>query len=101
MNDPVVSSRPTSSAAAVGLAFSVVLTTHWLHGGLLERAGLVSSAMSATMLALAPVVLAVLAVMGLTGAGRIVSSGSHTDRRPRSSSDPRAAARDIALVALV
>jgi hypothetical protein len=101
MNDPVVSSRPTSSAAAVGLAFSVVLATHWLHGGLLEQAGLLSSATSATMLTLAPVVLAMLAVVGLTSTGRLASHGLHTDGRPRSSSDPQAVAWDIALVALV
>ncbi|MFI6428429.1 hypothetical protein [Promicromonospora sp. NPDC050880] len=101
MSDPVVSSRPASGAAAVGLTFSVVLATHWLHGGLLERAGLVSSAMSATMLALAPVVLAMLAVVGLTGAGMIASRGSHMDARPGRSSDARAAAWDVAFVALV
>ncbi|WP_460888376.1 hypothetical protein [Promicromonospora xylanilytica] len=101
MSDPVVSSRPTSGAAAVGLAFSVVLTTHWLHGGMLERAGLVSSAVSSTMLALAPVVLVMLAVVGLTGAGRIASRGSHPGTSPGGSSNARAAALDIAFVALV
>jgi hypothetical protein len=100
MNEPVVSSRPASGAAAVGLALSVVLATHWLHGGLLERVGLVSSAASATMLALAPLVLAMLAVVGLTGAGRIASRGPHPDTRPGRSGDARAAAWDIAFVAL-
>lgn len=101
MNDPVVSSRPTAGTAAVGLTFSVVLATHWLHGGLLERAGLVSSATSGTMLALAPVLLALLAVVGLTGAGRIVSPGSHPDARRGRSSNAGSAAWDIGLVALV
>jgi hypothetical protein len=105
LKDPVVSSRPTTGAAAVGLAFSVVLATHWLHGGLLERAGLVSSATSGTMLALAPVLLALLAVAGvtragLTGAGRIVSPGSHL-AAPRDRSSAGSAARDIGFVALV
>ena len=101
MKDSVVSSRPTTGAAAVGLALSVVLATHWLHGGLLERAGLVSSATSGAMLALAPVVLAMLAVVGLSGPGRIPWRGTRTQPGLRRSGDSRSAAWDVALVALV
>jgi hypothetical protein len=101
MKDPVVSSRPTAGAAAVGLAFSVVLATHWLHGGLLERAGLVSSATSGAMLALAPVVLAMLAVVSPAGAGRIPWLGSRAQARPGWSGYTRSTAWDVAFVALV
>jgi hypothetical protein len=100
----IVSSRPT--AGAVGLALSVVLATHWLHGGLLERAGLVSSAISGAMLAQAPVLLAMLALVCLSGAARIPWLGSRSQALPdrpgdTRSSDTKSAAWDIALVALV
>lgn len=101
MKEPAVSSRPTVGAAAVGLALSVVLLTHWLHGGLLERAGLVSSAMSGTMLALAPMVLVTLAVAILSGAGRISWRGPRTNARLNSSGDAGSAAWDVAFIALV
>jgi hypothetical protein len=94
-------SRPTAGAPAVGLALSVVLGTHWLHGGLLERTGLISSAMSGTMLALAPVVLAILAVAGLSGAVRIPWHGWRTQAHSVSSGDARSAAWDVAFIALV
>lgn len=99
MEDRVASSRPTVGAAAVGLAFAVVLATHWLHGGMLERAGLVSSAMSDAMLVLAPVVLAVLAVVALSGVGRISWPGTQVS--PSNSGDTRSAAWDVAFIALV
>lgn len=101
MKDPVAGSRPTAGTAAVGLAFSVVLATHWLHGGLLERAGLVSSAMSGAMLALAPVVLVMLAVVVLPVTGRIPWHDPQRRFRQASSDDAKSAACDIAFVALV
>ena len=101
MKDPVVSSRPSVGTAAVGLAFLVVLATHWLHGGLLERAGLVSSAMSGTMLALAPMVLVTLTVAILSGAGRIPGRGLRSQARPSSSGDAGSAVWDVAFIALL
>ncbi|MCP2286749.1 hypothetical protein APR04_005689 [Promicromonospora umidemergens] len=80
-------------------AAATLLAMHWLLGGMLEHAGLVSSATSGTLTMLGPIVLGVLVLLVAPASRRFAGDGSRPGHQ--GSFDETRSARDVAALALV